>query len=64
MTTSTEPTKAYLPDTILTPDQVAKWLQVSRRTLQRLPIRSITIGHRTVRYLAKDVIGHLEGQAR
>ena len=56
--------KAYPPETILTPEQVADWLQVSKRTLQRLSMPSITIGHRTVRYLAKDVIDYLERRSR
>jgi len=53
------PAKTYEPDSILKPDEVAEWLQVSRRTLQRLRIPAVAVGHRTIRYVAKDVIQYL-----
>lgn len=40
---------------LLTPEEAAKHLQVSRRTLQRLPITKLRLGHRTVRYRLRDL---------
>jgi hypothetical protein len=54
------PVRAYPPEAILDIEQVAEWLQVSTRTVARLPIRSTRIGHRTRRYLAKHVLEYLE----
>jgi excisionase family DNA binding protein len=59
MTVSSIQPRAYSPETVLTPQQVAEWLQVSSRTLQRLPIPHVRVGHRTVRYTAKDVLAYL-----
>ncbi len=53
---------AYAPETILTVDQVADWLQLSVRKVETLPIRSAYIGTRR-RYLAKHVLEYLEGLA-
>jgi hypothetical protein len=47
------------PEAVLTPRQVADWLQVSTKTLATLPIRSKKLGHRTRRYLARDVLDYL-----
>jgi len=46
-------------DAVLTPQQVADWLQVSTKTLATLPIRSKKLGHRTRRYVARDVLEYL-----
>lgn len=54
----------YATDALLTPTEVAQWLQVSRRTLQRLPIPARTMGHRIVRYLVRDVLTYLDRCAR
>lgn len=50
---------SYASETILTPAQVAEWLQVSTKTLAHLPIPSKRLGHRTRRYLARDVLEYL-----
>lgn len=47
------------PDAVLTPQQVAAWLQISVKTLATLPIPSKKLGHRTRRYLARDVLAYL-----
>lgn len=52
---------SYPPETVLTPQQVADWLQVSTKTLATLPIRSKKLGHRTRRYIARDVLEYLSG---
>lgn len=51
---------AYAPEAILTIEQVAEWLQVSTRTVERLDIPATFLGHRTKRYLGKDVLKYLE----
>lgn len=57
--TQPEP-KAYPPETVLNIDQVAEWLQVSVRTVERLDIPFIFLGIRQKRYLGKDVLKFLE----
>lgn len=53
----------YPPDAILRVEDVAKWLKVSRSTVYRLPIKSVSLGHRTRRFLAADVIEYLRSIA-
>ena len=48
------------PDAILTTDQVAAWLQVHRRQVQRLGVPALKLAHKTVRYRAGDVISWLQ----
>ena len=50
--------------TILTREQVAKWLQVKPRQLDRMGVPYLDLGHKTKRYLATDVEGWLESQRR
>ena len=40
---------------LITPDEAADHLRVSRRTLRRLPIVKVVLGHRTVRYRLADL---------
>ncbi len=54
-----EPVKA-----VLTREEVAQLLQVSVKTVDRLPIPSVLLGPRTRRYLARDVIAFLEERAQ
>jgi len=49
---------------VLTRAEVCEVLGVSLRTLDRLPIKSVSIGTRTRRYLAKHVLEYLEGLAQ
>lgn len=51
---------AHAPEAILTIEEVAQWLQVSVRTVERLDIPSVSLGHRTKRYLGKDVLKYME----
>jgi len=51
------------PEAVLTPQQVADWLQVFTKTLATLPICSKKLGHRTRRYLARDVLDYLGDQS-
>lgn len=49
---------------VLMRSEVCELLGVSLRTLDRLPIKSVSIGRRTRRYLAKHVLEYLEGLAQ
>ena len=51
---------APTPDAILTRDEVAAWLKVKPRQVQRLGIPCVDLGPKTKRYLAKDVLAWLE----
>lgn len=55
---------SYPTDAVLTIQQVAEWLGVSRRTVQRLRIPSVQLGHRTVRYRAADVMDYVAKKAK
>lgn len=49
------------PETaVLNIKQVAQWLQVSVRAVERMDIPSVFLGTRTKRYLGKDVLAYLE----
>jgi len=50
--------------TVLTREQVAEWLQVRPRQLDRLGIPCLDLGHKTKRYVAEDVQAWLEAQRR
>lgn len=51
------------PEAVLTTDQVAAWLQVHTRQVQRLGIPALKLGHKTVRYRARDVMAWLQKAA-
>lgn len=51
---------AYAPESVLTIEQVADWLQVSKRQAERLGIPCFYLGTRTRRYLGKTVLEFLE----
>jgi excisionase family DNA binding protein len=50
-----------IPD-VLTTDEVARLFRVSRRTVERLQIRSTKVG-RLRRYLREDVLDYLRAKA-
>jgi hypothetical protein len=52
--------RAYPAEAVLTKAQVAEWLQVSTKTVERLGIPRIRLGYRTPRYLAKHVLKFLD----
>ena len=52
------------PDAILTAGEVAAWLKVKPRQVQRLGIPYIDLGRKTPRYLARDVAAFLENRRR
>ena len=55
--------KDYTPGTILTTEEVADWLVVSPKTVRTLGIKTVKLGHSTVRYLAKHVLEYMDGRA-
>ena len=55
--------KDYSPGTILTREEVAEWLDVDPKTVRNLGIKTVRIGHSTVRYLAKHVLEYMEAKA-
>ena len=48
------------PDAILTRDEVAAWLKVRPRQVERLGIPCVDLGRKTKRYLGRDVLAFLE----
>ena len=52
------------PNEVLTRQQAAEWLKVRPRQLDRMRVPVLKFGHRTKRYLAKDVQAWLEAQRR
>lgn len=51
---------AHPPEAVLNIAQVAEWLQVSTRTVERLDIPCVFLGARTRRYLAKDILKYMD----
>lgn len=45
------------------PEVAAKMLDISQRTLERLPIPSVKLGHRTRRYPVRALMAYLEEHA-
>src|SRR3989442_2964145 len=50
------------PDAILTAADVAAWLKITPRQVQRLGVPCVRLGPRTSRYFARDVLTWLEAQ--
>src|SRR6266699_3307175 len=58
------PTLPPAPDAILTAAEVAAWLKITPRQVQRIGIPCVRVGVRTPRYLGRDVLAWLETQRR
>lgn len=52
------------PDDILTRAEVAEWLKIKPRQVERLGIPCIDLGRKTKRHLRRDVWAWLEAQRR
>ncbi len=50
------------PETILPRDEVAEWLKVKPRQVERLGVPCIDLGRKTKRYFSKDVVAWLEAK--
>ena len=51
-----------MTERLLCPVEVAKLLQVSVKTVKRLPIPRVTLGKRMIRYEPADVQRYIEGR--
>ena len=51
-------------DAVLTAAEVAEWLKIARRQVQRFGIPWIDLGRKTPRYQVKDVLAWLESRRR
>jgi len=49
-------------DEVLTRQQVAEWLKVRPRQLDRLGVPCLDLGHKTKRYVKEDVLAWLDEQ--
>lgn len=52
------------PSAILTRDEVAAWLKVKPRQVERLGVPCLDLGRKTKRYYGRDVLRWLERQRR
>ena len=50
------------PDAILTRDEVAEWLKVRPRQVDRLGIPCIDLGRKTKRFFAREVLAWLQAK--
>jgi len=48
------------PDSILTRDEVASWLKLKPRQVERLGVPVLDLGPKTKRYMARDVLNWLD----
>jgi hypothetical protein len=58
-----QPRDQTLP-AVLTRQQVADFLQVQRRQVERLGVPCLNLGRKTKRYVREDVLAWLEAQRR
>lgn len=57
------PLVAYTAESVLTIEQVAAWLQISKRQAERLKIPCVYLGTRTRRFIGRDVLAFLQSKA-
>lgn len=55
---------SYPPEAVLDIEQVAQWLQISKRSAERLHLPCLYLGTRTRRFLGSAVIEYLKKQVR
>ena len=60
--TARAPGSQVLPDVVLTREEVAAWLKVKPRQVERLGVPCLDLGRKTKRYLQRDVTAWLEAQ--
>lgn len=56
--------KPAIDTPVMTREEVAAWLKVRPREVERLGVPCIPLGRKTVRYLRDDVLAWLEQQRR
>ncbi len=54
---------AYPPEAILTKADVARWLQVSERTVESWPLPRLRLPGKIVRFSAGEILRFLEGKS-
>jgi hypothetical protein len=55
---------ASSPDGVMTRDEVAAWLKIAPRQVERFGVPCIDLGRKTKRYFVKDVAAWLESKRR
>jgi hypothetical protein len=58
--TLTQRAQLFTNDGVLTRDEVAEWLKVKPRQVERLGVPRLDLGRKTKRYLMRDVLQWLE----
>lgn len=54
----------YAPDDVLTREEVAAWLKIQPRQVERLGVPCLDLGRKTKRYLVKDIVAWLDARRR
>jgi hypothetical protein len=57
-----ENVRCYPPESILTTEQLADWLQLSRGTVGEMKLPRLRLPGKTIRYSAGAVLAYLEGR--
>lgn len=52
--------KAVISDVIMTRQEVADWLRVKPRQIDRMGVPQLLLGRKTIRYLKSDVLDWLQ----
>jgi hypothetical protein len=60
----TKPSPAADTTAVMTPEEVAAWLHIEKRQLERYRIPCLCLGHKTRRYLKSDVLEWLAKQRK
>lgn len=55
-----KPVISYPPEAVLDIEQVAAWLQISKRSAERLHLPCLYLGTRTRRFLGSTVLEYLK----
>ena len=51
-------------DVVMTPAEVALWLHLKPRQLERFGVPCVQLGHKTIRYIKADVLAWLASQRK
>lgn len=55
-------TRPITPEDVMTRSEVAAWLKVKPRQVERLRVPCLKLGHKTLRYYKPDVVTWLQQQ--
>jgi len=59
-----QPRAEIQPDAVYTRAEAAELLRVTLKVLDRVPIKRLKLGRRTVRYRGRDILEYLERSAQ